>query len=117
VRIPTTPFRDQVVNLQALHLEEANPALALLCPVHALRIYVDRTQCFRTSDQLFVCYGGKLKGKDPSKQRLSHWNSGHHCFGRPAARSTMPPWCDCPLHLECGVLLGTSAWYLANRHL
>ncbi|XDV36868.1 hypothetical protein PO909_006583, partial [Leuciscus waleckii] len=72
-KVPTTPFRDQVVNLQALPLEEADPALALLCPVRALRAYVDRTRCFRTSDQLFVCYGGKLKGKALSKQRLSHW--------------------------------------------
>ncbi|CAM4634692.1 unnamed protein product [Leuciscus chuanchicus] len=72
-KVPTTPFRDQVVNLQALPLEEADPALALLCPVRTRRAYVDRTQCFRTSDQLFVCYGGKLKGKALSKQRLSHW--------------------------------------------
>ncbi|XDV50488.1 hypothetical protein PO909_019539 [Leuciscus waleckii] len=72
-KVPTTLFRDQVVNLQALPLEEADPALALLCPVCAFRAYVDRTQCFRNSDQLFVCYGGKLKGKILSKQRLSHW--------------------------------------------
>ncbi len=36
-KVPTTPFRDQVVNLQALPPEEADPALALLCPVRALR--------------------------------------------------------------------------------
>ncbi len=35
-KVPTTPFRDQVVNLQALPLEEADPALALLCPVRAI---------------------------------------------------------------------------------
>ncbi len=35
-KVPTTPFRDQVVNLQALPPEEADPALALLCPVRAL---------------------------------------------------------------------------------
>ena len=72
-KVPTTPFRDQVVNLQALPLEEADPALALLCPVRVLRTYVDRTRCLRTSDQLFVCYGGQQKGKAVSKQRLSHW--------------------------------------------
>ncbi len=38
-KVPTTPFRDQVVNLQALPLEEADPALELLCPIRALRIY------------------------------------------------------------------------------
>ncbi len=53
--------------------EEADPALALLCPVRALHIYVDRTQSFRSSEQLFVCYGGQQKGKAVSKQRLSHW--------------------------------------------
>ncbi len=31
-KVPTTPFRDQVVSLQALPLEEADPALALLVP-------------------------------------------------------------------------------------
>ncbi len=70
-KVPTTPFRDQVVNLQALPREEADPAIALLCPVRALRIYVDRTQSFRTSDQLFVCFGGQQKGKAVSKQRLA----------------------------------------------
>ncbi len=72
-KVPTTPFMDQVVNLQALPREEADPAIALLCPVRALRVYVDRTQSFRTSDQLFVCFGGQQKGKAVSKQRLAHW--------------------------------------------
>ncbi len=72
-KVPTTPFRDQVVNLQALPSEEADPALALLCPVRALRIYVDCTRSFRSSEQLLVCYGGQQKGKAVSKQRLAHW--------------------------------------------
>ncbi len=72
-KVPTTPFRDQVVNLQALPSEEADPALALLCPVRALRIYVDCTRSFRSSEHLFVCYGGQQKGKAVSKQRLAHW--------------------------------------------
>ncbi len=72
-KVPTTPFRDQVVNLQALPSLEADPALALLCPVRALRIYVDRTRSFRSSEQLFGCHGGQQKGKAVSKQRLAHW--------------------------------------------
>ncbi len=63
----------QVVNLQALPSEEADPALVLLCPVRALRRYVDRTRSFRSSEQLLVCYGGQQKGKAVSKQRLAHW--------------------------------------------
>ncbi len=72
-KVPPTPFRDQVVNLQALPLEEADPALALLCPVRALRIYVTRTRSVRSYEQLFVCHGGQQKGKAVSKQRLAHW--------------------------------------------
>ncbi len=72
-KVPTTPFCNQVVNLQALPSEEADPALALLCPVKALRIYVTRTRSVRSSEQLFVCHGGQQKGKAVSKQRLAHW--------------------------------------------
>ncbi len=72
-KVPTMPFCDQVVNLQVLSSEEADPALALLCPVRALGIYVDRTRNFRSSEQLFVCHGGQQKGKAVSKQRLAHW--------------------------------------------
>lgn len=63
-KVPSTPFRDQVVNLQVLPPEEADPALASMCPVRAQCLYVDHTQCFRTLDQLFVCCGG---------QRVAHW--------------------------------------------
>ncbi len=72
-KVPTTPFSDQVVNLQALPSEEGDPALALLCPVRALRIYVTRNRSVRSSEQLFVCHGGQQKGKAVSKQRLAHW--------------------------------------------
>ncbi len=56
-KVSTMPFWDQVVNLQALLSEEADPALELLFPVRASRIYVDRTRSFRNSEQLFVCHG------------------------------------------------------------
>ncbi len=72
-KVPITPFRDQVVNLQALPSEEEDPALTLLCPVRALRMYVDRTRSFRSSEQLFVCHGFQQKGKAVSNQRLAHW--------------------------------------------
>ncbi len=72
-KVPTTPFRDQVVNLQALPSEEADPALALLCPMRVLCTYVDCTRSFRSSEQLFVCHRGQQIGKAVSKQRLAHW--------------------------------------------
>ncbi|KAL0172893.1 hypothetical protein M9458_033204, partial [Cirrhinus mrigala] len=77
-KVPTTPFRDQVVNLQALPPEEADMAFGLLCPLLCLGccvlcIYVDRTRSFRRSEQLFVCFGGQQKRNAVSKQRLAHW--------------------------------------------
>ncbi|KAL0173947.1 hypothetical protein M9458_029915, partial [Cirrhinus mrigala] len=71
--VPTNPFRDQVVTLQALPSQEDDPNLTLLCPVCALCIYLEHTQPFRRSEQLFVCYGGQQKRKAVSKQRISHW--------------------------------------------
>ncbi len=56
-KVPPTPFRDQVVSLQALPPEEADPALDFLCPVRALQLNVEITQSLRNSDQLFFCYG------------------------------------------------------------
>ncbi len=108
-KVPTTPFRDQVVNLQALPLEEADPALALLCPVRALRQYVDRTQSFRTSEQLFVCYGGQQKGNAVSKQRMAHWivdaiTLAYEAQGVP-----------CPLRLRAHSTRGVAlSWVLAH---
>ena len=108
-KVPTTPFADQVVNLQALPQEEADPALAFLCPVRALRVYIDRTQSFRTSDQLFVCYGGQQKGKAVSKQRLAHWlvdaiTRAYESLGEP-----------CPPRLRAHSTRGVAAsWALAQ---
>ncbi len=108
-KVPTTPFRDQVVNLQALPPEEADPALAFLCPVRALRQYTDRTQSFRTSEQLFVCYGGQQKGKAGSKQRMAHWivdaiTLAYEAQGVP-----------CPLRLRAHSTRGVaSSWVLAR---
>ncbi len=104
-KVPTTPFRDQVVSLQALPLEEADPALALLCPVRALRLYTDRTQSLRTSDQLFVCYGGQQKGKAVSKQRIVDAIAlAYQAQGVP-----------CPLRLRAHSTRGVaSSWALAR---
>ncbi|XP_049432685.1 uncharacterized protein LOC125889068 [Epinephelus fuscoguttatus] len=50
--------------------------LHMLCPVRALRIYMDRTEGCRKSDQLFVSWAKNQVGKPVSKQRLSHWIVG-----------------------------------------
>ncbi len=110
-QVPATPFRDQVVNLQALPSEEADPALALLCPVRALHIYVDRTRSVRSSEQLFVCHGGQQKGKAVSKQRLAHW------IVEAVARRAVPPRGEGLLHSECCLLPCVGARCLFGRHL
>ncbi|KAL0150120.1 hypothetical protein M9458_054547 [Cirrhinus mrigala] len=70
---PRPGYVPKIRTLQALSSQEDDPNLTLLCPVRALRIYMERTQPFRRSEQLFVCYGGQQKGKAVSKQRISHW--------------------------------------------
>lgn len=52
---------------------EEHQRLNALCPVRALRTYVDRTAAFRKSEQLFVSWAQPHRGKPLSKQRLSHW--------------------------------------------
>ncbi len=52
----STPFRTQTVSLSALSSEsstsrDANAQISV-CPVRALRIYIDRSASFRQSDQL-----------------------------------------------------------------
>ncbi len=119
IKVPSTPFRDQVVNLQALPSEEADPALALLCPVRTLRVYVDRTRSFRSSEQLFVCHRGQQKGKAVSKLRLAHWivdaivlvyqSQGEPCPLGMRAHST-------PTHWRTAPLWQTSVELWAGRH-
>lgn len=113
-RFPPLPFKDQVVNLQALPLEKADPALALFCPFHTLRFYVDRT--FRTLDKLFVCSCGQQKGKAVSKQRLSHWIVDailltYQAQGQPCPLGVRA------LYEECSILLDVGSWHLLSRHL
>ncbi len=90
-KVPTTPFRDQLANLQALPSEEADPALELLCPARALRTYVDRTRSFRSSEQLFVCHGDQQKRNAVSKQRLAHWIVDTIALAYQSQGDLMPP--------------------------
>ncbi len=103
-KVSTTPFRDQVVNLQALPSEEADPALALLCPIRALRIYVTRTRSVRSSEQLFVCHGGQQKGEGCLQTEVGPLDSGGRRLGVPVARRAVPPGGEGSLHQECCLL-------------
>ena len=63
---------NQVIELHAFG-QDGSPD-ALLCPVRALRAYVERTRTLRRgTSQLFVCFGRGRLGLAVSKQRLAHW--------------------------------------------
>ena len=80
---PNPAFLPKVITMQTVNqgleiaaLESAGGSedISTLCPVRALRAYIDRTQALRGEvTQLFVCYGGARLGRPLSKQRLSHW--------------------------------------------
>ncbi len=72
-KVLSTPFRAQVITLSALPPSEQDQELNLLCPVRALRFYIERSAPFRQMEQLFVCFGGHTKGSPVTKQRLSKW--------------------------------------------
>ena len=65
------------VDLRSFHPppfgSEEDRRLHLLCPVRALRVYMDRTGPFRKSGQLFVAWGASARGKPVTKGRLSQW--------------------------------------------
>ncbi|MGH0123724.1 UNVERIFIED_CONTAM: hypothetical protein FKN15_013590 [Acipenser sinensis] len=81
-----TAFHPKVITAfhinQSVELESFHPPpfasmederLNFLCPLRALRCYVDRTRALHQSDQLFVCHGTQTLGQPLSMQRLSHW--------------------------------------------
>ncbi len=119
-KVATTPFRDQVASLQALPPEEADPALALLCPVRALKHYVDRTQSFRTSEQLFVCHGGSDRQRERECRLQAEdgpLDSGCHHPGLSGTGCALPVQVESSLYEKCSVLLGAGSWRLADRYL
>ena len=67
---------NKVIQLAAYNpsgLQESAVSAELVCPVRALRHYIQATEGLRHSDSLFVCYGGHRRGHALSKQRLSKW--------------------------------------------
>lgn len=91
-KVITSDFRSRVIRIRALvtsaDTSEEDVRLPLLCPVRALRCYIDRTAGFRKTDQLFVGFGARGHGDPLSSQRLAHWVRGgivaaYEARGRP----------------------------------
>ncbi len=73
----STSFRSQVVTLHSFHpppfASSEDERLHMLCPVRALKLYVDRSKVWRKSPQLLICFCAGRRGLATSKQRISHW--------------------------------------------
>ncbi len=83
--------------------------------MHTVTVYMDRTQSFRTSEQLFVCYEGQQKGEAVSKQRMAHWivdaiTLAYEAQGVPCPLSM-------PAHSTPHIVLGIGSWCIASRNL
>ncbi len=77
-KVLSASFRSQVVTLHSFHppppfASGEDERLHMLCPVRALKIYVDRSSHWRKSPQLLVCFGAGRRGLATSKHRTSHW--------------------------------------------
>ena len=72
-KVASNPFHFQQTVLEALPPAGTGSEDLSLCPVRALKTYVDRSASWRESDQLFVCFGHKNRGHAVTKQRMSHW--------------------------------------------
>jgi hypothetical protein len=90
-KVPTTPLRDRVVNLPNLPPEER---------------WLDGTQSFRTSEQIFVCYGGQQKGK------AAHWKVDSIVLAYQSQVHQIGSFDS-----ECCFLLGVGVWRLSDKHM
>ena len=77
-KVLSTHYRSLVIDLAAFSPPpfdtEEDRRLHKLCPVRSLLAYVAKTRSFRTSDQLWVCFGaGTRHGGPLSKTRLARW--------------------------------------------
>ncbi len=76
-KVLSTSFRSQVVKLPSFHpppfASSEDERLHMLCPVQALKLYVDHSKVWRKTSQLLVCFGVGRRGLATSKQRISHW--------------------------------------------
>jgi len=84
------------------HGEAREAKLHLLCPVRVLACYVELTVALRCTEQLFVCFGGRVTGKALSKKRLAWHALRRHCTRQRTGRESLPRGGPCALHTSCG---------------
>ncbi len=73
-KVLSTSFRSQVVTLHSFHpppfASSEDERLHLLCPVRALKLYVDRSKFWRKSPQLLICFGAGRRGLATSNREF-----------------------------------------------
>ena len=75
-KVPTVANVNRKISLSAFHPNPQNREerhLHCLCPVRALRYYIQKAQGIRKDRQLFVSYGGRTLGKKVSSLTISRW--------------------------------------------
>ncbi len=86
----STPFRTQTVSLSALSAESSSSrsadAQTSVCPVRALRIYINRSASFRQSDQLLCVLWWLYEG--PGCVEAAYTSQGLECPLHIRAQST-----------------------------
>ncbi len=68
----STPFRAQVITLSAFFPPTGSQE-SQLCPVRALRIFIEHSASYRKSKLLFVGFGNRAKGGPVPKQIIYRW--------------------------------------------
>ncbi len=76
-KVLSASFCYQVVKLHSFHpppfASGEDERLHMLSPVRALKMYVNRSNLWRKSPQLLVCFGAGCRGLATSKHRISYW--------------------------------------------
>ena len=98
---------NQLVELRSLRETGEGQEESALCPVRALKFYIQRTAAFRKTDQLFICFGPQCLGEPVSKARLSR---GGNSTGIQRNRLTGASGGKSALHAGCVNLLGLMVW-------
>ncbi len=114
-KVPTTPFRDQVVSLQALPPEEADPALALLVPSE----HWDTTLTGRKLQDLrpALCLSRRPAERECRLQAEDGpLDSGCHHPGLSGTGCALPVQVESSLYEKSSVLLGAGLWRLTDRY-
>ncbi len=116
-KVPTTPFRDQVVNLQVLPSEEADPALALLFPCKSIA-HIRGPHPERQKLRAALCLPRRAAEKEGCLQtEVGPLDSGGRRVGVPVARRALLPGGEGSLHQECCLLPCIGARRFFGRHL